>query len=55
MAQHTSESELNFKDAPRITGPVTRALKKLFFQKEATEMAIKVLCDLSKKHCSMCE
>jgi len=24
-------------------------------QKEATELAISVLCDLSKKHCSMCE
>ncbi len=47
-----SDSELNFKDAPKITGPVTRAMKKLLLQKEATEMAI---CDLSKKHCSMCE
>jgi hypothetical protein len=53
-ATHT-ESELNFKDAPKITGPVTRAMKKLLLQKEATEMAIIVLCDLSKKHCSMCE
>jgi len=43
------------KDAPKITGPVTRAMKKLLLQKEATEMAINVLCDLSKKHCSMCE
>jgi len=24
-------------------------------QKEATEMAINILCDLSKQHCSMCE
>jgi len=55
MAQHTSESELNFKDAPRITGPVTRAMKKLLLQKEAMEMAINVPCDLSKKYCSMCE
>ncbi|MFN9938222.1 MAG: hypothetical protein ACK56I_02000, partial [bacterium] len=37
------------------TGPVTRDMKKLLQQKEATEMAINVLCDLSKKHCSMCE
>jgi len=30
-------------------------MKKLLQQKEATEMAINVLCDLSKRHCSMCE
>ncbi len=29
--------------------------KKLLQQKEATELAINVLCDLSKKHCSSCE
>jgi hypothetical protein len=52
---NTTDSDLNFKDAPKITGPVTRAMKKLLLQKEATEMAINVLCDLSKKHCSMCE
>jgi hypothetical protein len=50
-----SESELNFKDTPKIMGPVTRAMKKLLLQKEATEMAINVLCDLYKKNCSMCE
>jgi hypothetical protein len=30
-------------------------MKKLLQQKEATELAISVLCDLSKKHCSICE
>ncbi len=50
-----NHSDLNFKSEPKITGPVTRAMKKLLQQKEATEMAINVLCDLSKKHCSMCE
>jgi hypothetical protein len=50
-----AESELNYKEEPKITGPVTRAMKKLLQQKEATEMAINVLCDLSKKHCSMCD
>jgi hypothetical protein len=54
-SSNDTESELNFKDAPKITGPVTRAMKKLLLQKEATEMTINVLCDLSKKHCSMCE
>jgi hypothetical protein len=51
----TQQSDLDFKIEPKITGPVTRAMKKLLQQKEATEMAISVLCDLSKKHCSMCE
>jgi len=49
------QSNLDFKSEPKITGPITRAMKKLLQQKEATEMAINVLCDLSKKHCSMCE
>jgi hypothetical protein len=52
---NTTTSDLNFNEAPKIMGPVTRAMKKLLLQKEATEMAINVLCDLSKKHCSMCE
>jgi hypothetical protein len=30
-------------------------MKKLLQQKEATEMAINILCELSKKHCSSCE
>jgi hypothetical protein len=51
----TQKSDLDFKSEPTITGPVTRAMKRLMQQKEATEMAINVLCDLSKKHCSMCE
>jgi hypothetical protein len=45
----TQQSDLDFKSEPKITGPVTRAMKKLLQQKEATEMAISVLCDLSKK------
>ncbi len=49
------QSDLDFKSEPKITGPVTRAMKRLIQQKEATEMAISVLCYLSKKHCSMCE
>jgi len=48
-------SDLDFKSEPKITGPVTRAMKKLIQQKEATEMAISILCDLTKQHCSMCE
>jgi hypothetical protein len=50
----TRQSDLDFKSELKITGPVTCAMKKLQ-QKEATEMAINVLCNLSKKHCSMCE
>ncbi len=48
-------SDLNYKSEPKITGPITRAMKKLMQQKEATEMAINVLCDLTKQQCSMCE
>ncbi len=49
------QSDLDFKIEPKITGPITRAMKKLLQQKEATDMAISVLCDLSKTHCSICE
>jgi len=44
----TQQSDLYFKSEPKFTGPVTRAMKKLLQQKDATEMAISVLCDLSK-------
>jgi hypothetical protein len=47
--------ELNFNSKSEFTGPVTRAMKKLLEQQNATNLAISVLCDLSKKHCSMCE
>jgi hypothetical protein len=30
-------------------------MKKLIQQKEVTEIAINVLCDLTKQHCSICE
>jgi hypothetical protein len=47
--------ELNFNSKPEFTGPVTRAMKNLLEEQNATNLAISVLCDLSKKHCSMCE
>ncbi len=34
---------------------MTRAMKKLLDHKNAAQLAINVLCDLSKKHCAMCE
>jgi hypothetical protein len=40
---------------PKITGPVTRAMKKLMDHKNAAQLAINVLCNLSKQHCAMCE
>jgi hypothetical protein len=46
-------SDLDFKSEPKISGPVTHAKKKLLQQKDATELAISVLCDLTKQHCSM--
>ena len=51
----SEQSDLNFKGEPKITGPITRAIKKLLDQQRETELAISVLCDLSKTHCSMCE
>jgi hypothetical protein len=46
---------MNFNSKSEFTGPVTRAMKKLLEQQNATNLAISVLSDLSKKHCSMCE
>ncbi len=51
----SGSDELNFNSKSEFTGPVTRALKKLLEQQNATNLAISVLCDLSKKHCSMCK
>jgi hypothetical protein len=49
------QSDLDFKSEPKISGPVTRAMKKVMQQKDATELAICILCDLTKQNCSMCE
>jgi hypothetical protein len=46
---------LDFTSKPKITGPITRAMKKLMDHKNAAQLAINMLCDLSKKHCAMCE
>ena len=46
---------LDFKAEPKISGPMTRAMKKLLDHKNAAQLTINVLCDLSKKHCAMCE
>ena len=48
-------NNLDFNSKSEFSGPVTRAMKKLLEQQNATNPAISVLCDLSKKHCSMCE
>jgi hypothetical protein len=60
-SQNDSESEqyipqnLDFNAEPKISGPMTRAMKKLIDHKNAAQLAINVLCNLSKKHCAMCE
>jgi hypothetical protein len=60
-SQNDSDSEkvtpenLDFNTEPKISGPMTRAMKKLIDHKNAAQLAINVLCDLSKKHCAMCE
>ncbi len=51
----SGNSDLDFKTEPKITGPITGAMKKLIQQKDAAQLAIKILCDLTKKHCSMCK
>ena len=55
---HTSANvpeNLDFNAEPKISRPMTRAMKKLIEHKNAARLAINVLCDLSKKHCAMCE
>ncbi len=51
----TISDNLDFNSEPKITGPVTRAMKRLMDHKNAAPLAINVLCDLSKQHCAMCE
>jgi hypothetical protein len=51
----TIPDNLDFNTEPKITGPVTRAMKQLMDHTNAVQLAINVLCDLSKKHCAMCE
>jgi hypothetical protein len=48
-------SDLDFNSQPKVTSPVTQAMKKLMEQKNAAQLAINVLCNLLKKHCAMCE
>ncbi len=51
----SGSDNLDFNSHSEFTGPVTRAMKKLLEQQNATNLAISVLCDVSKNHCSMCE
>ena len=53
--QNVVPDTLDFNAEPKISGPMTRAMKKLLEHKNAAQLAINVLCDLSKKHCAMCE
>jgi hypothetical protein len=55
---HTSANKpenLDFNAEPKISRPMTRAMKKLIEHKNAAQLAINVLCDLSKTHCATCE
>jgi hypothetical protein len=60
-SQNDSDSEqnipenLDFNAEPKISRPMTRAMKKLIDHKNAAQLAINVFCDLSKKHCAMCK
>jgi hypothetical protein len=44
----THSETLDFNSVPKITGPVTWAIKKLLDHKYAAQLGINVLCDLSK-------
>jgi hypothetical protein len=48
-------ADLDFNAEPKVSGPMTRAMRKLIDHKNAAQLAINVLCDLSKKYCAMCE
>ncbi len=37
------------------TGPSTRAMKKIMDYENAFQLAINILCDLTKEHCAMCK
>ncbi len=47
--------DLGFKTEQKATSPVTWAMKKLMDHNNAAQLAINILCDLTKKHCLMCE
>ncbi len=44
----SGSENLDLNSKSEFTGPVTRAMKKLLEQQNATNLAISVLCDLSK-------
>jgi hypothetical protein len=54
-SEQNAPENLDLNTEPKISGPMTRAMRKLLDHKNATQLAINVLCDLSKKHCAMCE
>jgi hypothetical protein len=53
--QNGENPTLYFNSEPVTSAPMTRAMKKLIHHKNAGQLAINVLCDLSKEHCAMCE
>jgi len=53
--QNIIPQTLDFNAEPKVSRPITRAMKKLLDHKNAAQLAINVLWDLSKKHCAMCE
>jgi hypothetical protein len=53
--QNVIPETMDFNAEPKISGQMTRAMKKLLDHKNAAQLAINVLCDLSKKHCAVCE
>jgi hypothetical protein len=51
----SENSPFHFNSEPKLSGPITRAMKRLIEHKCAVQLEINILCDLSKEHCTMCE
>ncbi len=53
--QNKDYSPLDFNSERDISGSMTRAMKKLIKNKNPVQLAMNILCDLSKEHCTMWE
>ncbi len=53
--EQNNPENLDFNTETKLSVPMTRAMKRLIDHKNAAQLAINVLCDLSKKHCAICE
>jgi hypothetical protein len=54
-SEQVNPENLDFNTETKLSGPMTRAMKRSIHHKNAAQLTINVLCDLSKKHCAICE